>query len=405
MKRSYLLNQAVLAMLIAFLFSACSKKDNPNPHTTPPKTTPVITSLSAAQGGYNTSVIITGTNFSADASNDRVFFNGKQGVVTAATATTITARVPLGAGTGYVTVSVDNSPSGNGPVFNYELSLYTIILAGDGEGAPGSTDGPGTSASFNKPNGLVLDASGNVYVADNVNNKIRKISPSGLVSTYAAASNPQGIVLDATGNVYYTDFGSGTINKITTTGNETTFVSGFNHPFGLAIDAAGNLYVADQQNNAVKKITTSGTVSTLAGNLHSPTGVAVDAAGNVYVSDTKANEIDKISPGGTVTVLAGSTTAGLNDGIGASAGFSLPAGIAVDGSGNVYVADQNNQTIRKITQAGVVTTIAGQAGIYGPPSNNLSTSVHYDYPAAVALDAAGNIYNSDAAVIYKLSLQ
>jgi len=200
----------------------------------------------------------------------------------------------------------------------------------------GYADGTGAAAQFSDPTGVAVDGAGNVYVADNGNHRIRKVSPTGVVTTLAGST------------LGYAD-GTGAAAQ-------------FANPFGVAMDAAGNVYVADRDNNRIRKVSPTGVVTTLAGSTQgyadgtgaaaqfsSPTGVAVDAAGNVYVADRKNDRIRKVSPTGVVTTLAGSTQ-GYADDTGASAKFANPTGVAVDSIGNIYVADRENHRIRKIQQ-------------------------------------------------------
>jgi sugar lactone lactonase YvrE len=205
-----------------------------------------------------------------------------------------------------------------------------------GSGTLGYLDGTGTAAQFYGPTGVALDSTGNVYVADISNQRIRKISPSGVVTTLA------GSVTNG-----FAD-GTGAAAK-------------FNFPESIAVDSTGNVYVADRGNHRIRKITPSGVVTTLAGSTQGFAdgtgaaaqfsilyGIAVDSTGNVYVGDYGNNRIRKISPSGVVTTIAGTGVAGYLDGTGAAAQFNSPAGVAVDSAGNVYVADGSNHRIRKI---------------------------------------------------------
>ena len=313
---------------------------------------------------------------------------------------------------------------------NYATPYTFSTLAGYdvNEGAPPGafSNGTGPAAQFNQPFGITVDSSGNLYVADTINCLIRKITSEGVVTTFAGApgvqgssdstdgtgstarfENPHGIAVDASGNLYVADTYNCTIRKITSAGDVTTLagspgVAGssdstdgtgstarFNYPFGIAVDTNGNLYVADTYNCTIRKITPSGDVTTLAGSprvhgssdstdgtgstarFNLPYGIAVDTSGNVYIADSNNFTIRKITPAGNVTTLAGSPgVSGSTDGTGSAALFGDeqndgPCGVTVDVGGNLYVADTDNATLRKITQEGIVTTLAGNAGYRG----------------------------------------
>jgi sugar lactone lactonase YvrE len=308
----------------------------------------------------------------------------------------------------------------------------------------GHSDGIGAAARFSTPTGIAVDNGGNLYVADDGNHTIREIAPSGAVTTLAGTAGgygsadgtgaaaqfsfPSGVAADGSGNVYVADSLNFTIRKITPNGVVTTFagtpgVGGsadgtgadalFSSPSGVATDAAGNVYVADTGNSTIRKITPSGVVTTLAGNpaaegsadgtgagaqFRSPEGVAVDSSGNVYVADTYNSTIRKITPGGVVTTLAGNPAAeGSADGTGALAQFNQPYGVAVDSSGNVYVADTNNSTVRKITPTGSVTTLAGVPDFYfAGGADGMGASARFYRPMGVAVDMGGNVFLADS---------
>jgi serine/threonine-protein kinase len=324
------------------------------------------------------------------------------------------------------TVSASTKPTSTNP------TVTVTILAGGG--GAGYTNGSGTAAFFNDPLGLAVGATGNIYVGDADNNLIRKISPAGVVSTFAGGgvgSNTNGIgttasfygpvdvAIDATGNLYVADQNNNLIRKISPVGVVSTFAGGgvgsntngtgttasFGSPQGIAVDASGNIYVAG--GNLIRKITSSGVVTTLAGggtnksnangdgmgiaaSFVEPMGITVDTGGNVYVADFGDNLIRKITSSGAVTTIAGSfDVIGNTNGKGSAASFNNPLGIAVDAAGNLYVSDYRNNLIRKISPVGVVSTLVSMAG-----------------PKGIAVDVAGNIYVSDANdVIRKISVQ
>jgi glucose/arabinose dehydrogenase len=253
-------------------------------------------------------------------------------------------------------------------------------------GTRGSADGTGADARFNYPERVAIDGDGNLYVADSNNHTIRKITPAGVVTTLAGTAESSGSA-DGTGAD-----------------------ARFKYPEGVAVDGDGNLYVADRDNNTIRKITPAGVVTTLAGAAGSygsadgtgadarfsrPIGVAVDGDGNLYVTDRNNQTIRKITPAGVVTTLAGAAGSyGSADGTGADARFSGPVGVAVDGDGNLYVTDSSNHTIRKITPAGVVTTLAGAAESYGF-ADGTGPLARFNSPVGVAVDGDGNLYVTD----------
>jgi hypothetical protein len=437
MKHYYLLQSAAVLFLITFSFSACSKKESP----APPKNT---IALSVSKGPFNTAVVITGKGFSATAADNQVSFNGKAAIVTTATATTLATTVPLGAGTGDITVKLKDGTVITGPVFTYQFSLVVSTFAGSGEA--GTANGNGTAASFNQPNGLAVDAAGNLYVADAGNHMIRKITPAGAVTTLAGSGifgavngpgasatfdSPSGVAVDAAGNVYVADYANSLIRKVTPGGVVSTFAgspnagdtngtgtaASFNNPTDLAIDNSGNLFVADYANSMIRKITPAGVVTTFVGseNIGSdngtgaaatfdfPFGITIDASGNLYVTDSFNFLVRKITPAGVVTTLAGSGNRDYVDGTGVAASFKNLSYLAVDKNGNLYVIDTN--MIRKIDPNVVVTSIIGSGAVGA--TDGLALQASFNGPLGIAVDGSGNIYISDAGnnLIRKASMQ
>ena len=296
-------------------------------------------------------------------------------------------------------------------------------LAGKPAGR-GTTDGTGAAARFTQPSGIVVDRSGSVYVADAGN--LRKISPTGDVTTVKASGlrADGGLALDASGTLYFLDRNSGTVSKLSPAGVVSQIVGALRDPRGIVVSANGTLYVTEANNNVVRVITAAGVASTFAGlpttssvgstngvgssaRFNYPEGIAVDAAGNLYVAESQNQTIRKITPLGattfSVTTLAGAAgQQGNVDGTGAAARFSYPYGVAVDATGNVYVADQGNATIRKITPAGVVTTMAGK-GSSGAAVDGTGAAARFVSPAGLAIDRAGNLYVGDGATVRKVT--
>ena len=282
-----------------------------------------------------------------------------------------------------------------------KITANVTTLAGNLSGS-NFADGNGMAASFSEAEGVAVDGNGTIYVADTGNNRIRTITPSGTVSTLAGNgtagfgdgvgtaavfSGPGGIAVDGNGTIYVADTGNNRIRMITPSGTVSTLAGNgttgfgdgvgtaavFSGPRGIAVDGNGTIYVADTGNNRIRKIASIGTVSTLAGNgtagfgdgvgtaaiFSGPRGIAVNGNGTIYVADTGNNRIRKIASIGTVSTLAGNGTAGFGDGVGTTAVFSGPRGIAVDGNGTIYVADAGNHRIRMISSGNVTTTLAG----------------------------------------------
>lgn len=296
----------------------------------------------------------------------------------------------------------------------------------------GYADGIGNQAKFNNPIGLVVDSAGNVYMADANNHRIRKIMPDGSVTTLAGSTagfadgtgnlaqfnELRCLAIDGDGNIYATDFYNNRIRKITPEGVVSTFagstegyadgigtVAQFYRPNGIAIDASGNLFVSDSYNNRIRKITNTGVVTTIAGNtsgyadgfgtnarFNSPSGIAVDISGNIYVADLFNQRIRKITNSGEVTTFVGSGSPAYADGVGTNASISYTNGIAIDAIGNVYLADGGNQRIRKITPDAEVTTLAGS--IYGY-LDGIGTAARFSYPIGLVVDNNGVVFVSD----------
>lgn len=341
---------------------------------------------------------------------------------------------------GAITPLAPSNTGGAVPANTYgQVSTYA------GTGTRGNVSATVSTSTFYQPRKMAVDATGNMYVLDD-NNFVRKITPDGVVTQFAGSGaigsadgigtaatffNPIGIAVDAAGNIYLADSNNNLIRKITPQGAVTTLAgngaqgsangtgtaASFKNPTGIIADAAGNLYIADQFNNMIRKITPSGVVTTLAGNgsygvsngpgtsasFSQPYDLTIDNAGNLYVADGGNSMIRKVTPAGVVTTLAGNGTQGATNGMGTAATFKFPSGITFDGV-NLYVADGHNQLIRKVTLAGEVTTLAG-SGTIGLV-NGTGTAASFSYPYGVGADRAGNVYVADNqnSVIRKIAI-
>jgi sugar lactone lactonase YvrE len=253
-------------------------------------------------------------------------------------------------------------------------------------GSRGSADGTGSAARFGFADGLVADSANNVYVSDTTNHTIRKISPGGVVTTIAGAAGIAG-----------SSEGSGSNAR-------------FNGPIGIAVDRSGNLYVADSDNHTIRKIALGGSVTTLAGlagnrgsadgtgsaaSFSNPWGLVLDPQGNIVVTDSRNGTIRKATIAGVVTTFAGSN-GGSVDGVGTNAKFNFPYGLAIDGSGDLYVAENAGATIRKVTSAANVTTLAGQANSHGF-LDGVGAAARFNYPIGIVATPGGIFYVADSA--------
>jgi hypothetical protein len=386
-------------------------------------------------GPKGTTVTITGSRFSNDISQVQVFFNGMQGIVNSATTTEIVATVPPKAGTGNVTVYV-GSESGSGPVFNFVYTIAVNTLCG--LGTPGFADGDASVAKFNSPRGIAIDGLDNLYVADAGNQRIRRVSANGVVTTFAGSgvagfldgdpatakfNSPYDVAYDLINNyLYVADRLNHCIRRLSSTGYVTTAAgipgspgyvdapglsARFDGPTGVAVEGElASVYIADANNHCIREFNYLEVVSTFAGSnvagqqdgngtgakFSSPADIEWDSTGNLYVTDKVNHNIRKISPSGEVTTVAGSGIAGYTDAQGALAAFNEPVGISAN-AGSLMVADLQNQRIRGISNSGLVTTIAGD-GTQGWGDGSGATA-KFKNPSAIVRDSNGDFYVAD----------
>lgn len=396
-------------------------------------TAPIINAFTPDKGVMGDEVTLNGEYFSATPAANVVKFSGTEATVVYATTTQLKVKVPAGATTGNISVKAGGFTGSSTEPFTILSAAATTVTTYAGDGANASVDGIGTAASFRTITGLAIDGAGNLYVVENNTHKVRKVAANAAVSTFAgsgtrafadgtgiAASfdSPVGIAIGPDGHLYLPDYWNQRIRKISLAAAVTTFAgsgtrgfadgpattSMFSLPRDVAVDANGNVYIADNSNNRIRKISPSGDVTTLAGNgtagfadgaganamFRAPYGIAVDANGNVYVADNGNHCIRKITPAGDVTTLAGSGTAGFADGTGIAAQFNAPNGLAIDTQGYLYVADGSNHRIRRISPDGTVITYAG-SGENGYADGS-GSEAKFSSPRGIAVDAAGNLY-------------
>jgi sugar lactone lactonase YvrE len=341
----------------------------------------------------------------------------------------------------------------------YSLLIVSILLvhlqsycqtintsAGNGTNGSSGDGGMALFAQLSMTDGVAVDASGNVYISDQFNNRIRKINSSGIITTIAGTgtygysgdgaaatlatiASPLDLEVDASGNIYFCDYNNSRIRKISNTGIITTIagtgVPGFsgdgglavnanlNLPEGIALDAIGNIYIADRGNNRIRKINTSGIITTIAGTgvsgfsgdggaatssqINYAVDVEVDGTGNIYICDAGNNRIRKINTSNIITTFAGTGVAGYSGdgGNATSANINTPEGVAINSAGEVIFADRNNNRIRKINNSGIITTVAGTgvAGFSG--DGGAAILAKLDFPRRVAINANGKIFICD----------
>ncbi|MBD2700853.1 hypothetical protein IC229_09400 [Spirosoma sp. BT702] len=319
-------------------------------------------------------------------------------------------------------------------------------VAGNGTEGFSGDGGQATSAMLYGPRGVAVDGSGNLYIADQNNNRIRKVNTSGIISTYAGngyasfggdggqATNanlfyPQAVAIDGSGNFYIADASNVRIRKVAANGIITTIAGTGTYGFsgdggvgtsaqigyvtGLAVDAGGNVFFADQDNQRIRKITPAGIISTVVGTgssgfsgdggqatnatLSYPSGVAIDASGNLYIADQYNNRIRKVTTNGIITTIAGTYSSSHSGDGGPAINAALsPYAVSLDGSGNLYIVDRSNRRVRKITMSsGIISTVAGNGAEGFSGDGGQATNASLSSPSGVAVDASGTIYIAD----------
>ena len=332
---------------------------------------------------------------------------------------------------------------GSGTVVKVTPSGTLSIIAGMAGQGGAPTPGPATSSDLNGPFGVAVDPAGNVFIADSGNDVVEKVTASGTLSIVAGMTGqtgaptpgpatssdlgggPFGVAIDGSGNLYIADRRNDAVEKVTPSGS-LAVIAGGRGPVGpgpaadssvgaqgVAVDGSGDLYIADQKNDVVEKVTPSGTLSIIAGvpgqpgvptagpatssNLGGLFGVAVDGSGNVYIADFVNDVVEKVTPSGTLSIFAGVPGQSGVPTVGPATSSELdsPSGVAVDGSGNVYIADSGNDVVEQVTPSGALSIIAGVPGQSNDPRPGPATSSDLRGPFGVAVDPAGNVYISD----------
>ena len=330
-------------------------------------------------------------------------------------------------------------------VYRVAADGTVTLIAGNGSSGFSGDGGPATSARLNDPRGLAIDGNGNLLIADSANHRIRKVTPAGVISTIAGVgtsgysgdngpalsarlASPFDVAIDGSGNLLIADQNNHRIRKVTPTGVITTVagvgIAGFSgdqgpatsaqlrSPRGIAVAGNGNLLIADSLNHRIRTVNTAGIISTVAGTgtfgnigdngpaigarLSSPNDVTADGSGNIYIADRDNSRIRKITPNGIITTVAGSLSGFSGDnGFAVSARLSGPTAVAVDTNGDLLIADSFNSRIRKVTIAGIISTVAGNFGSGYNGDSRPATTALLSSPASVTLDSAGNLLIAD----------
>jgi sugar lactone lactonase YvrE len=323
-----------------------------------------------------------------------------------------------------------------------------LTVAGIGKKGFAGDGGPATQAMLNNPYGLAFDAAGTLFIADRLNNRVRKVSPEGIITTVtgsgpktpqeadggpaldAKLTAPEDVAVDGSGNLFIADSGQQRVRKVSPDGIITTVAGNGDENFsgdggiateaallgpgGLAVDAVGNLFIADTRNNRVRKVSPDGIITTVAGNgqaefsgdggraveaaLNKPFHIAVDTTGSLFIADWANNRVRKVGLDGIITTVAGTGEAGFagDGGPAREAKLFGPDGVAVDSAGNLFIADLYNHRVRKVTPDGIITTVAGGDKLLFSGEGGPATEAGLRGPYDVAVDAAGNLFIVDS---------
>jgi sugar lactone lactonase YvrE len=321
-----------------------------------------------------------------------------------------------------------------------------ITVAGTGSAGFSGDGGPATSARLQTPEGVTVNSSGTLYIADYGNHRVRQVTRDGVIATVAGTGSagyggdggpataaqlhfPYGVAVDSAGTLYIAEFGNHRVRQVTRDGVITTVAgtgsAGYggdggpataaqlNHPCGVAVDKAGTLYIVDDYNDRVRQVTPDGVITTVAGTgssgysgdsgdggpataapLNHPVGVAVDNAGTLYITEWHHHRVRRVAPDGVITTVAGTRNSGYSGdgGPASSAHLNTPSGVAVDNAGTLYITDDFNHRIRQVTRDGVITTVAGTGSAGHGGDNGPAVAAHLNNPVGVAVDSAGALY-------------